>query len=131
MQSANWAAVPAPLRALLRDHLCLNSTAVGLPCGPHHRIEVKGSKTEGAGIALVESFGIDPAGLRAEAETTGAVLQRYSFSSERKMMSTIVALSPRGAEGPVRLFVTGGSDFVLARSGSVLMVSQVTASGRR
>ena len=122
---SNWLAVPMPLRELLRDQLCLNSTAIALPAvssasGSRRRVEVKGSKTEGAGIALVESFGIDPMAVRSDANN--AVLQRYSFSSERKMMSTLVALGPLGAAGPVRLYVTGGSDFILARCTSVLMV---------
>jgi magnesium-transporting ATPase (P-type) len=85
--------------------------------------QVKGSKTEGAGIALVESFGFEPEAIRAAAAAAGTVLQQFSFSSERKMMSTIVALTPAGADGPVRMFTTGGSDYILARSTSVLSVS--------
>ena len=67
---------------------------------------------------LVESFGCDPLTIRADAFHSGAVLKQFSFSSERKMMSTLVALPGGG----VRMFTTGGSDYILARSTSVLQV---------
>jgi len=42
---------------------------------------------------------------------------QFAFSSERKMMTTVVELSPGG---PVRVFVTGGSDTVLTLSSHML-----------
>lgn len=172
--------VPAALRSTLCDHLCINSTAVitltrkgakvstcprihsagsAWCCAPVPRArlpqEIKGSKTEGAGLFFVESLGFSPLTLREAAfqrpaqssgqppqeEDTAAprVIKQYAFSSDRKMMvsalvswswsarclsarcftylaapflqSTVVELR-RG--GPVRVYTTGGSDFILA-----------------
>ena len=112
--SSNWNATPSPLRALLRDHLALNSTAITF-LTPKGAKEVKGSKTEGAGIMLVESFGASPLEIRASVEAEGAMVRQYTFSSERKMMSTLVK-TPGGGH---RLYTTGGSDFVLSRCTAV------------
>ena len=49
----NLSAVPGPLRAILRDHLSINSTAV-VVLNDKGVQEVKGSKTEGAGLLLVQ-----------------------------------------------------------------------------
>eukprot|EP00158_Paraphelidium_tribonemae_P002869 Partr_v1_DN25739_c0_g1_i1_m74936 putative ATPase, Ca transporting, plasma membrane len=114
----NFATVPAPLRVLLRDHLSLNSTAV-VGLSAKGKREVAGSKTEGAGVMLVESMGADPAALRRAVADSGTMVKQYAFSSERKMMSTIVALP----DGRVRMFTTGGSDFILARCTSWLQLS--------
>lgn len=106
--------LPAPLRDLLRDQLSLNSTAGVIrtvEAGGVVREDVKGSKTEGAGLQLVSAMGFAYDALRTAAADTGAVLKQFAFSSERKMMSTIVALP----DGRVRVFTTGGSDMVLSR----------------
>jgi magnesium-transporting ATPase (P-type) len=87
-------------------------------------VEVKGSKTEGAGLLLLRSCGLLPDRLRAAAAPR--VLRQYPFSSERKMMSTLVAL-PGGPEyggggGVVRLYTTGGAEYVLDRCTAVTRV---------
>lgn len=74
--------------------------------------EVLGSKTEGAGLLLVEACGCDVARARA----AHAVLRRYAFSSERKLMTTLVSLPG----GRVLQLTTGGADTVLARCSAVL-----------
>lgn len=122
-QSDNYKKVPVALRDQFRDQLALNATAVVMVSNKGKR-EVKGSKTEGAGLLLVESFGFDPSEVRKEVQSKGNVVKQYSFSSERKMMSTIVQLP----DGRVRMFTTGGSDFVLARCKDVAYVSETTIS---
>lgn len=47
----------------------------------------------------------------AEAASRVRVLKQLAFSSERKMMSSVVELFPGG---PVRVYTTGGADYVLA-----------------
>ena len=130
--SANYATVPPPLRPLLRDHLSLNSTAI-VQLSAKGKREVAGSKTEGAGVMLVESMGFDPQAIRKAAagdgspggstnsssSSGGTLLKQYAFSSERKMMSTLVRLS----DGRCRLYTTGGSDFILARCRDILQLS--------
>lgn len=65
--SATLAAVPRALRSTLRDHLSMNSTAV-LVVNDKGVREVKGSKTEGAGLLLVRAFGFDPLEIREAAQ---------------------------------------------------------------
>ena len=112
-------ALPSVLRELLRDHLAINSTAAvveiasGAAALGRPREEVRGSKTEGAGLKLVAQ--LDPAlsytAIRAAAASEGRIIKQFAFSSDRKMMSTIVELP----DGRVRVFTTGGSDMVLSR----------------
>lgn len=55
--------------------------------------EVKGSKTEGAGLLLVQDMGgANYEDVRHDAGGSGALLKQVPFSSERKMMSTITML---------------------------------------
>ena len=113
--STNNYAIPPALRLLLKDHLSVNSTAiVGLSA--KGKREVSGSKTEGAGVMLVESMGYDPQTLRKA--LSDAIVKQYAFSSEKKMMSTLVALP----DGRVRCYTTGGSDFVLGHCTQVLQL---------
>lgn len=96
------------LKELIVPHMALNTCAtfvddnVGLP-------KVTGSKTEGALILLLRVWGFDYSALRQDARAS--VFKQYPFSSELKMMSTLVRL----ADGTLRLYVTGGSDVILAR----------------
>jgi P-type Ca2+ transporter type 2C len=107
--------LPTVLRDLLRDQLALNSTAAIVYKEEHgqRKEEVKGSKTEGAGIKLVNSMGqgVDYQQIRDTYSREFRIIKQFAFSSERKMMSTIVELP----DGRVRVFTTGGSDMVLSR----------------
>ncbi|MEI6161560.1 MAG: glycosyltransferase, partial [Roseococcus sp.] len=119
------AAVPPILRDMLRDHLAVNSTASVIELAESNvsggpatgavavREEVRGSKTEGAGLKLVAQ--LDPAlsytAIRAALSEHGRLIKQFAFSSDRKMMSTIAELP----DGRVRVFTTGGSDMVLSR----------------
>lgn len=139
--------LPGSLKSMLRDHLSLNSTASlvreykdagdgkaakknaqagdASKAGAVFKEVVKGSKTEGAGIKLVNSMGYNYEAVRSSAEQSGAVIKQYAFSSERKMMSTIIrplasATGETLAEGSgagygARVLATGGSDMVLSR----------------
>ena len=122
--SPNLATVPGPLRELLVEHLSLNATAV-VGLSSKGKREVAGSKTEGAGVMLVESMGASPPALRKAAADGGRIAKQYAFSSDRKMMSTLVALPGGG----MRLYTTGGSDFILARCTSILQVGGDDAAG--
>jgi Ca2+-transporting ATPase len=125
--TAVWAALPPGVRALLRDALAANSTATLRDvekktlagAGPASSAasaaskEVIGSKTEGAGLLLVEAMGF-PFALARAGVTAGEAqqqLKQYPFSSERKMMTTLILRS----DGAVLQITTGGSDMILAR----------------
>jgi len=107
--------VPAVLRDLLRDHLAINSTAAVIEVHAHGRTheEVRGSKTEGAGLKLVAQLDseLSYTAIRAALSEHGRLIKQFAFSSDRKMMSTIAELP----DGRVRVFTTGGSDMVLSR----------------
>ena len=127
------AAVPPILRDMLRDHLAVNSTASVIELAESNvsggpatgavavREEVRGSKTEGAGLKLVAQ--LDPTltytAIRAAVAAENRLIKQFAFSSERKMMSTIVELP----DGRVRVYTTGGSDMVLSRSASMVRLS--------
>ena len=53
-----------PAETICQLRACLHATTVAAA-------EIKGSKTEGAGIMLVESFGLDPLGIRTAAFANG------------------------------------------------------------
>jgi len=210
--------IPAALFGKLCDHLCINSTAVitvnkkGLKVGgaalrevharnthpthlppPSILQEIRGSKTEGAGLLLVEAFGIVPQALRDaaapeqqqranssgsfQASTAPRIVKqvrdarrrcshpccahppsrcapapprtvRLLFrpqddgacqhcgwlpSQQRGLTSPIARCSPPIVElsrgGPVRVYTTGGSDFILAISGQIERVASGEAEG--
>jgi len=136
-----WETLPAGVRAALRDHLAANSTAqIFFSKGENKasadaaasspslggkgtiaaKREVNGSKTEGAGLWLVESLvekGVLYDAVRAAVSgtATNALLKQYPFSSERKMMTTLL----RRPDGTILQLTTGGSDFILDRCTSV------------
>jgi magnesium-transporting ATPase (P-type) len=94
-------ALPPAVRDLLKEQLALNSTAsiVAKVEKGVTKQEVKGSKTEGAGLKLVAAM--VPAGvagvpayqaIRDAYAAEFRVIKQFAFSSERKMMSTIVEL---------------------------------------
>ena len=132
--TAVWEALPPGARALLRDALAANSTATLRDmekktvegAGPASSAvtaaskEVIGSKTEGAGLLLVEALGFPFAQARAGATASDAqLLKQYPFSSERKMMTTLIARS----DGTVVQLTTGGSDMILARCDAELLAA--------
>ncbi len=106
--SPNTAAVrDAEIASFLKDHLSLNSTAA-VSWEASGKAIVSGSKTEGAGVLLVESLGYRVDELRGTRGDVSRIVRQYPFTAERKMMSTLVALDPANpTTGPVRLFVTG------------------------
>ena len=130
---AVWEALPAGARAALRDHLAANSTAQilakatgkvsGAGTGSAAQTsaaaaaarEVVGSKTEGAGLYLTEALAGGAGYESVRAALKPAVLKQYPFSSDRKMMTTLL----QRADGSLLQLTTGGSDFVLARCSSV------------
>ena len=138
--TAVWEALPTGARALLRDALAANSTAtlrdmekraVIEGAGPSTGAvtaaskEVFGSKTEGAGLLLVEALGFPFAKARTGATAGEAqLLKQYPFSSERKMMTTLISRS----DGAVVQLTTGGSDMVLARCDAELLVAAFPTS---
>jgi calcium-translocating P-type ATPase len=121
-------AVPAVLRDLLRDHLAINSTAAVIEVHAHGRTheEVRGSKTEGAGLKLVAQLDseLSYTAIRAALSEHGRLIKQFAFSSDRKMMSTIAELP----DGRVRVFTTGGSDMVLSRC---TRMARLDAAGAR
>jgi magnesium-transporting ATPase (P-type) len=101
------------IASFLKDHLSLNAT-VSVSWEANGKAIVSGSKTEGAGVLLVESMGYRVNDLRGEAGSS-RIVRQYPFTAERKMMSTLVALDPSNpTNGPVRLFVTGVCLLLLA-----------------
>lgn len=103
--------LPDRLVTALRDGLSINSTAFLLvDKNNNNRVEVKGSKTEGALIMFAQALGAD----YQERRATLDIAKQYPFSSEKKMMSTLV----RTATG-YRVYVKGASEYVLGRSISV------------
>lgn len=91
----------------MKEGMAINSTAtVGLD--KEGRIEVTGSKTEGALLLLIEKWGADYLSIRAA--TT--IKKQYLFTSARKMMSTLVARP----DGTYRLYVKGAAEIVVGRS---------------
>merc|ERR1719163_447303 len=78
--------------------------------GAGGRVEVKGSKTEGALIMFAQQLGAD----YVERRDTIEITKQYPFSSAKKMMSTLV----RHGNG-YRVYVKGASEYVLGRCSSV------------
>ena len=101
--------LPDGLATALRDGLSINSTAF-LMNGAGGRVEVKGSKTEGALIMFAQQLGAD----YVERRDTIEITKQYPFSSAKKMMSTLV----RHGNG-YRVYVKGASEYVLGRCSSV------------
>jgi len=108
--ASNTDKIPAPLLALVSPVLALNSTAVLIVDPATGVADVKGSKTEGAGLLLLASLGIKYEAMREASHADKTVVANFPFSSEKKMGSVLIALP----DGRVRLLVTGGSDFVIA-----------------
>ncbi|MCC7385215.1 MAG: calcium-translocating P-type ATPase, PMCA-type [Deltaproteobacteria bacterium] len=96
-------------RTLLQDIAAINSTAFIEHDGGTARY--LGNPTEGALLSLLEAWGIDWRTTRNRAQ----VLHQFSFSSERKRMSTLVRDSAHGLE----LLVKGAPEVILSLCRSV------------
>ncbi len=86
-----------------------------------------------SGVAITAGASVGGAGLdrRSSARSAGGaegLLRQYPFTADRKMMSTLVALEPGNPSGPLRLYVTGASEIVLARCRSIVFPNYSSAA---
>ncbi|OQR81907.1 calcium-transporting ATPase [Thraustotheca clavata] len=94
--------------------ICVNSTAELVPDKQFSVPTVQGNKTEGALLLWLHAQGIDYAATRTTHFKVGD--RMYSFSSERKTMSTII----KRTSGGFRVFSKGAAEIILQRCTQIL-----------
>eukprot|EP01111_Echinosteliopsis_oligospora_P005677 TRINITY_DN191_c0_g1_i4.p1 TRINITY_DN191_c0_g1~~TRINITY_DN191_c0_g1_i4.p1 ORF type:complete len:737 (-),score=213.28 TRINITY_DN191_c0_g1_i4:677-2887(-) len=104
------------VETIFTDGIALNSNAyvVKKSDGPS---EFKGNKTECALLEYIDqSMGVNYDEVRKKNKSN--IVKLYPFSSEKKMMSTVVRLN--GDKGKFRVYCKGASEMVLETSSSLL-----------
>lgn len=110
------------VRVPLCQGIAVNSTAniSRNESNPSREFETAGNKTECALLILsVKDLGEDYEAIRKDVKDRNAVRQMYTFSSDRKRMSTIIRL----VDGRFRLFCKGAGEIVLGLCNKVVTPS--------
>ncbi len=96
-------------RELMQQIACINSTA--FLERTQGQVRYLGNPTECALLMMMEGWGVDWQNVRSKAD----VLHQFSFSSDRKRMSSLIRLP----NGGLRLLIKGAPEVVLGLSGQL------------
>ena len=100
---------------LISEGVAMNSAVTSSFSREDGIINVVGNKTEGALLVFLDSCGVNFATVRNECESR--IYQRFTFSSAKKRMSTLLWADATGAEsGVIRMHTKGAPEIMLAHS---------------